>query len=196
MVAKIALAIAAEHVDDGRAAALVRHVQQVHPRHQLEQLAAQVLEAADAARRILHIARLRLGEFDHFFHRFYRQVRVHQQHVRGRRQDGDRRKAVDRLVGQLVEPRVDRVHQRHDEQRVAVLGRVGGELGADDAARAAAVVDDELLAEPPAQLRGDHAADRVIDGAGGERNDDAHQLGGVVLRRCRRRENHQEVPPS
>ena len=56
--------------------------------------------------------------------------------------DADRRERLDRIVGQLVEPRIDGVRERNDQHRVAVLRRVGGQLGADHAAGAGAVVDD------------------------------------------------------
>ena len=81
-------------------------------------------------------------------------VGIDHQHVRAGGEDGDRRERLDRIVGQLVEPRIDRVRERDDQQRVAVLRRIGRDLGADDAAGAgAAVVDDHLLAEPLAEMR-------------------------------------------
>src|SRR5262249_59693942 len=56
----------------------------------------------------------------------------------------------------------------------------------------AAVLHDDLLAEALAQGCRDHAADRVVDGAGRERDDEADRPGGVVLRRERRGEGEQQ----
>ena len=44
------------------------------------------------------------------------------------------------------------MRERDDQQRVAVLRRIRHQLGADHAAGAGAVVDDELLAEPLARV--------------------------------------------
>jgi hypothetical protein len=51
--------------------------------------------------------------------------------------------------------------QRAHQQAVAIGRRARDRLGADVAAGAAAVVDDDLLAELPAQFEGDDAADDV-----------------------------------
>ena len=61
-------------------------------------------------------------------------------------------KDFDRVVRQRVEPRIDRARQRHDQQRMAVLRRIGDEFAADNAAGAAANLDDDLLAEPIAEM--------------------------------------------
>jgi hypothetical protein len=159
---------------------------------ELEQLAAQVLEAADAAGGILHLPGFLLGKRDELADRFHRQLRMDDEQVRGGGDDRNRLEALDRIVGQLVEPGIDRVDQRDHEQRVAVFRRIGGELAADDAAGAAAVVHHDLLAQPRAQLGGDQAADAVVDGARRERNDQPYRLGRVVLRRGRRREGQQQ----
>ena len=58
----------------------------------------------------------------------------------------------------VVERRVDRVGHRHRQQRIAVGRRLDGGLGADIAAGARPVVDDELLAEPLRQRVGDQRA--------------------------------------
>ena len=130
-------------------AALERHVQQVDAGRELEQLAAQMLEAADAGRGILQLARLLLRQRDQLLHRLGPAARDEPTSTFGAvPMIADRRERLDRIVGQLVEPRIDRVRERDDEQRVAVLRRVGDELAADHAAGAAAVVDDDLLAEP------------------------------------------------
>ena len=80
----------------------------------------------------------------------------------------------------------------YDRQRVPVGRRVRRDFRADDAAGAAAVVDDDLLAQVLAQVRGDHAPDHVVAAAGRERNDEPHRLHRIVLRRRRGREREQE----
>ena len=65
---------------------------------------------------------------------------------------------------------------------MTVLGGVCHQLAGHDAAGAAAVLHDELLAEPRGQLRGEQAPDGVVDRAWRERNDDAYRLGWVILR--------------
>ena len=57
-------------------------------------------------------------------------------------------KRLQRVVGQLVKRRIDRMRDRDDQQRVAVGRCLRHQLGADDAAGAGLVLDDELLAEP------------------------------------------------
>ena len=63
VVARRRLGVAADDVDHGRAPALERHVQQIGLA-ELEELAAEMLGAADAGRGVLEVAGLRLGERD------------------------------------------------------------------------------------------------------------------------------------
>src|SRR5207245_6490911 len=83
-----------------------------------------------------------------------------------------------------------------EEQRVSVGRGSRNGLCADDAARAALVVDDDLLAEPLGKLEGDHSPDHVVAAAGRKGNDHANRLAGVSLRlrraRIRGRENKSE----
>jgi hypothetical protein len=85
------LGVAPDHVDHGRAAALERHMQEVDAGGQLEQLAAEMLEAADAGRGVLQLAGLLLCGREQVLHRMHRQVRVDHQDVRAGRKNGDRR---------------------------------------------------------------------------------------------------------
>ena len=87
---------------------------------------------------------------------------------------------VKSLIGSM-RPFVHRRRQhmrRHagDLQRVAVRRRAGDRLGADQAAAAGAVLDEELLAEGLAELVGEHAAEQVVGAAGRIGDDDAHRL--------------------
>ena len=57
------------------------------------------------------------------------------------------------------------------QERIAVGGGLGREIGAEHAAGTGPVVDEDLLAEFLAELIGDDAADHVVAAAGRERND-------------------------
>ena len=185
--------VPADHVDHGRASTAERHVQKIDSGHELEQLAAQMHERADAGGGILQLARLLLGQSDELLHRLGRQVGVDHRHDRGGGENRDRRESLDRVVGQRVHPRIDRDRDRDDEQRVAVLRRARHQLARDRAACPGLVFDDELLAQPLAQLRRDQTGDDVVDTARRERNEDPYRLGGVVLRRDRRRQHQHDA---
>jgi len=60
---------------------------------------------------------------------------------------------------------------------MTVRRRTRGELGADDAVSARAVVDDRLLAEPIAELLGEKTPEDVVAAARRERHDYADRLG-------------------
>ena len=77
------------------------------------------------------------------------------------------------------------------EQRVAVGGRAHDRLGADIAAGARPVLDDELLAEPLRQPLADQARDDVVRAAGGKADDDAHRPRRIGLRPCDARDGRQ-----
>ena len=74
----------------------------------------------------------------------------------------DGREVLHRIVGRLAQRRLHAERGvGREQERVAVGCGLGGRLGADDAARPAAVLDDELLAEGLAQLVGPGPADEV-----------------------------------
>jgi hypothetical protein len=63
------------------------------------------------------------------------------------------------------------------EEPVVAVGRAPGGIGrADRAAGAALVLDQRLLAERLAQLRGDRARESIRTAAGGERIEEDHRL--------------------
>ncbi len=64
---------------------------------------------------------------------------------------------------------------------MAVGRRFRRRFGADDPARAALVVGDDLPAQALGELEGDHAPDDVVAAAGRERDDQPHRLAGVGL---------------
>ena len=86
---------------------------------------------------------------------------------------------IERL---LVEPRIDSMRDRDDEQRVAVGSGFGREVGADNAAGARAVVDKNLLAKLFAELIGDDPPDHVVTAAGRERNDQPDRPARIIVR--------------
>ena len=95
--------------------------------------------------------------------------------VRHVARERDRRKILDRVVFQVgVDERIDRERAiGSDQQSVAVGGRLGHELGADAAPRAAAIFDDHGLPQRLADLLADQPSDDVRIAAGGEGNDQA-----------------------
>ncbi len=107
----------------------------------------------------------------------------------------DRRDVTDEIVvGPVIKRRVDRVRCVSHQERIAVGRRVHDRLGADIAAGARAVVDDELVTELVRQpLRNE--ARRDVDRAGGRSADNqSHRPGRIGLRscdpRCRRKRDH------
>ena len=64
---------------------------------------------------------------------------------------------------------------------MAVRHRLGGGIGADDAARSRPVVDDDGLAQRSFEVRGDQARHHVVEPARGERDDQANGTAGVCL---------------
>ena len=62
-----------------------------------------------------------------------------------------------------------------DQQRVAVRRGLGGLRGADDAGGARAVLDEERLLEPLAELLREIAADQIGGASGAERHDHPHR---------------------
>ena len=186
MEENITSVFAGDHREHGGAAAFVRHVLNVGARLQLEQFAGQMLEAADAGGGVIELAGLRLGVGEQFLRRMHRQFRIDGEHIGAGGEDRDRHEILHRVERLLVEPRIDRMRDRDDEERVAVGRGLGGEIGADHAAGAGAIVDEDLLAEVLAELVGDDAADDVVAAAGRERDDQADRSGWGSRRRTRR----------
>ena len=175
----------ADHVDQRRPRAAKRDVQDVDAGLDLEQLAGQMQEGADTGRCVLQFAGLALGQRDELLDAVDRQAGIDRDDIRRGYQHGDRGEGFQRIVRQRVEPRIDRAGERYDQQRMAILWRVGNDFAADHAAGAAAIVDDDLLAKPLAEMLGDDAGDDVVDAAGRERHHKAHRLIRVVLRQGR-----------
>jgi hypothetical protein len=107
---------------------------------------------------------------------------------------------VDRIVRQMADEFRARGERRErEQQRVAVALRLGDEIGADDPGAGRLVLYDEALAEAQAELLREDAPDDVGAAAGGEGNDDAHRVRGIVFResersRQRKRSNRHGEP--
>jgi hypothetical protein len=120
---------------------------------------------------------------------------THDEHVGDARQHGDRLEAGRIEIELAIERAVDRERRgRRREQRVAVCVRLEHQLGADIAAGARAVLDDERLPEPGVQLLRNDACRRIDAAAGGDVDDDPHRP--VRVGRCAvlagRRRRHEQ----
>ena len=103
-------------------------------------------------------------------------------------------KSLHRVEGQRREQeRVDDVLHGRDDERVAILRRLGDELGPDIAAGTGPIVHDDLLAEPLRKLLRDEARDDVRRAAGRLRHHQPDRLVRIVLGGGERRHAHQEA---
>src|SRR6185503_1185629 len=100
----------------------------------------------------------------------------------------DQAEVLQVVVRQLgVQAGGNRLVDAVGEDRVPVGGRARRDLGADDAARAGAVVDDQRLPPDLAEALREEAPDDVGGAAGAERQDEPPGLVGIGLRRARER---------
>jgi hypothetical protein len=124
-----------------------------------------------------------LGGVDQLLHAFDRLVVAHHDDEARRGDLPDRVECLQRVEARrLGHHRRDDLARRHDAERVAILGRVGDRLVAEQPASAGPVLDHDRLAKLFLHALADDAADDVGAAAGAERNDDLDGLGGVVLR--------------
>ena len=173
-------------------------MQHVGARHRLEQLTGHVDRGAVAAGRHVEFAGVGLGVGDEVGHAGDAQcpgfVGVHHHHIGhpGHQRDGG--EVLHRVKRQLVVQRlVDAVgtHGAH-QQRVAVGGGLGNDVGANVAACTGTVVHDKRLAKSLGQLIGHHAGQDVGGAAGREGHHDLHRFGGPGgLRQGRQRGRYQ-----
>ena len=85
------------------------------------------------------------------------------------------------------------MRDRDDQQRVAVLRRCDASSVPMTPPAPAAVVDDDLLAEPLAEVLRDQPPDHVVAAAGRERNDQPDRLGRILLRGGDRGQRQQDL---
>jgi hypothetical protein len=158
-------------------------VQDLHFGALAEELADQVVRRSHAGRGVGELVRIGLGVGDEIARALDRHLRIHHHHVGHDRHHADRREILVEVVGELRVSRLrDRVMDRSHEKRVAVGRRLRGFRRAERAARAAAVLDHDLLAPFFRQLRADHARQQIGRSARRERHDPADRLGGILLR--------------
>ena len=119
----------------------------------------------------------------HLLQRLVRRVCRGTQHERAAADQDHRLERFHRVVRHArIDARVDRVRaDRAAEDRVAVRLRLCHEIGADVAARAGLVLDDDGLAQSRGELLADEAREGVRVAADGERNDVRDRLGRPLL---------------
>ena len=173
----------AEEVVGQRAGALVGDDGDVEPGHAAEQLCGEIVLGARRRRAGIEPAGC-LGERDQLGDGLRRKGRVRHHHDGGRGDEADRPEIPRHVVARLgIEAGVDRRGPacRH-RQGVAVGRRPRRGPRADHAGGAAAVLDDDLLAERRRKPFGGDAADRIDAAAGRERHDHGDRPDRVFLR--------------
>ena len=172
--------LACGQVGDGLRRALVGHMGQLQARARREGRRVQVDDGPVAAAGVVEGARMGLGVGDQFLDAARGQRRRDQQDT-GRPADlGNRREILVGLVGQTGH-QVWRDGMRAaggEQQRVAVRRGLGRLARADGAARAGAVVDDQLLAQVLGHALRHHARHEVGGAAGRKGHDQAHRMRG------------------
>ena len=129
------------------------------------------------------VLRPRARQLDEISHAARGQRWMRQHHVCRRGDLHNRRKIFFRMKRQLRrETDIRRMADRHHQQRIAVGRGLRRHFGADDAARAGAVFHDDVLAQLLLQRLGAQARDEIRAAAGSVGHDDAHRLGGEILR--------------
>ena len=152
------------------------------------------LVGADARRRVVDLVRIGLRLGDQFLDGLHAERRMHHQHVREPRHQGDRRERLFRVERQAgVEILIDDMRPgRRQQQRVAVRLARNKRGRADVAAGARPADHGERLLQGGGILIRHHARQDVGVAARRERHDDLHgarRIGG--LRTAQRRRDHQ-----
>ena len=137
----------------------------------------QAVQRARPRRAEVELARLRFRERHEFGDAVGRHARIGDKDAGHVRDLGDRREVLLRVDRQVRKDRgIDRDRADVAEiDRVTVGGRLGGELHADIARRAGAVVDDDLLAEEFGELRRNDPRHEIRGAARSEGNDHPHR---------------------
>jgi hypothetical protein len=145
------------------------------PGHLHEELDHKVRCTAGAGGAEVKRLRLRAQQLDEFLQvrRFHRGVCDEYARSGGKHRNGC--DAPDGVVRQLVERSAGGIGRRHHGERVTVRSGARRDIGADRAAGARAIIDDELLAELLEQTRRQQARDDIGAVAGRERYDHAHR---------------------
>ena len=139
-----------------------------------EELDREVVERAGAGRAVGDGSRGLLADLDQLGQRAGGEARMHDDHVGRGRDQADRIEVLARVVAEVLQQArrgPDRRAGGHQDG-VAVGRALGDRARRDRAAGAAAIVDDDLLAERLAHLVGDAARRGAGAAAGRERNDE------------------------
>ena len=176
-----------------RVRALVRNVQGFDAQVLHQHEARQMRRSAHARGAVVEVGRTRFGIGEEFIEGVGRHRRVDHQHIGhvGNLHDGN--EVLERVVTHLLVKRlIDRDGAyRVDDQRIAVGRGAHHRLGADIAAAARAVLDDERLPQLFSELLRDAARQQIGGAARGEGDDDLHGLGGVGRGLCLAGERHE-----
>jgi hypothetical protein len=161
----------------------IGHVGQRNTGRRLQQLRGDVPERALARHADGELAGVGLGVGDHVLQRRERCIGLGGDDQRRVCDQHDRLEILVGIVGhRLVHQPVLRDRARRREQQgVAVRWRLGDHRAADIATSAAAIFNDELLAERVAEHRRDHAGKHVGAAAGWERHHQGDRSGGPRL---------------
>src|SRR5262249_32970597 len=141
------LHLSAEQI--GNVTAAIWNVDQVDARHHLEPFAEDMGHGPAAGRSHVDLARIGLGVGDELRDSLGWKGGMDPHEIRGAADARDRRYFADEVkIELLVERRVHRVRQPHEQERMAVRRCPHDAFGADIAAGARSVLDDEWLGEP------------------------------------------------
>jgi hypothetical protein len=147
-------------------------------RHELEQLAGEMVRGAVAGRRVVHLVRVGLGLRDQFPERLCRDLAgMHDNDVRRPRDHGDRDEVLLQIIGKVgVDRRRDGVMRRANKERVTVRRRLRRRGSAGRPARSSLVLDQYAGAEQSVELGGKRPCESIGSAARSERHDPYDRL--------------------
>jgi len=107
---------------------------------------------------------------------------MHEQYKRCGEHFGYRRKIFDRVVRKFFEKlRALGMRRKYEQERIAIGGCLGYEIGADNPGRRRTIINDDRLAEPLAEPCHYEASGVIAAATGRERNDDPHRARWIRL---------------
>ena len=176
---------AGDHVVQRGRAASVGHMLHLDAGNRLEQFGDQMRRSADAGRGERYLARILLRVGDELRHRIIGCFVIGDEQVRAFSDQMHRQETRQRIVGQVFAQRDVGRHRalRAVDHRVAIRFRSRHLFGADRAATAAAIIDQDRLTEHPGHFLSDDARCRVRDAARREGYDPGDRTAGKVFGR-------------
>jgi hypothetical protein len=140
---------------------------------------------AGAERGVIQFPGMRLGVVDQLLDRMKRRIRRHHQHVLRGRDQHDGVEVLDRIeLLARLQRHVDGERLRAEMERIAVGRGLRRRRGADIAAGARTVLDDDVLPPRFGELLREDAPERVDGAAAGKCDQHAHGPVGIALRQC------------